>query len=64
LKVKLFALNEVNPKRDLSSFTALVGASVIGYFWAGMAFGKRKMIKSRNRKQTKASKRVGKKTRR
>jgi formimidoylglutamase len=41
-KVKLFALNEVNSKRDVSSFTALVGASVIAYFWAGLAFRKRK----------------------
>jgi formimidoylglutamase len=63
-KVKLFALNEVNPKRDLSSFTALVGASVIGYFWAGMAFGKRKMIKSGRRKRNKESKRGGKKAHR
>lgn len=37
-KVRLFALNEVNVKRDLANFTALVGASVIAYFWAGMAF--------------------------
>ena len=39
-KVRLFALNEVNAKRDISRFTALVGASVIGYFWAGLALRK------------------------
>ena len=39
-KVRLFALNEVNAKRDISGFTALVGASVIGYYWAGMALRK------------------------
>ena len=37
-KVRYFALNEVNVKRDVSSFTALVGAYVIGYYWAGLAF--------------------------
>lgn len=37
-KVRYFALNEVNTKRDVSSFTALVGAYVIGYYWAGLAF--------------------------
>ena len=36
-KVRYFALNEVNVKRDVSSFTALVGAYVIGYYWAGLA---------------------------
>jgi arginase family enzyme len=35
--VRLFALNEVNPERDLAGFTALNGASVLAYFWAGMA---------------------------
>lgn len=39
-KVRLFALNEVNATRDISGFTALVGASVIGYYWAGMALRK------------------------
>jgi formimidoylglutamase len=62
-KVKLFALNEVNPNRDLSNFTALVGASVIGYFWAGMAFGKRKATRAKSRKRPKPSSRVGKKAR-
>jgi formimidoylglutamase len=58
-KVKLFALNEVNPKRDLSSFTALVGASVIAYFWAGLAFRKRKQKKpSASRKVAKRRKRT------
>ena len=36
-KVRYFALNEVNVNRDVSSFTALVGAYVIGYYWAGLA---------------------------
>ena len=36
-KVRWFALNEVNVKRDVSSFTALVGAYVIGHYWAGVA---------------------------
>jgi formiminoglutamase len=36
-KVKHFALNEVNTRRDISGFTALIGASVITYFWAGLA---------------------------
>ena len=40
-KVRYFALNEVNVKRDVSSFTALVGAYVIGYYWAGLAIRKR-----------------------
>ena len=52
-KVKLFALNEVNPKRDLAGFTALVGASVIAYFWAGLAFRKRKeMLASKTKKKS------------
>lgn len=41
-KVRCFALNEVNVKRDVSNFTALVGAYVIGYFWAGLAFRTRR----------------------
>jgi formiminoglutamase len=57
-KVKLFALSEVNSKRDLSNFTALVGASIIGYFWAGMAFRKRKEAKPARGGRTKASKRA------
>ena len=40
-KVRYFALNEVNPKRDVSNFTALVAAYVIGYYWAGLAARKR-----------------------
>lgn len=36
-KVAYFALNEVNVKRDVSSFTALVGAYVIGHFLGGLA---------------------------
>jgi formimidoylglutamase len=39
-KIRYFALNEVNVKRDVSNFTALVGAYTIGYFWAGLAFRK------------------------
>ena len=38
-KLRLFALNEVNSKRDISSITALVGASVIAYVWGGRALG-------------------------
>lgn len=45
-KIKFFALNEVNVKRDVSNFTALVGASVIAYFWAGLAFRKLKLAKA------------------
>jgi formimidoylglutamase len=60
-KIKLFALNEVNPKRDLSSFTALVGASVIAYFWGGLALRKRKLeTRSAGRKVTKGRKRTSK----
>jgi formimidoylglutamase len=63
--VRLFALNEVNPKRDVSSFTALVGASVIAYFWAGLAFRKRKSAKSSGAgKSTGGLKRMAKKKRR
>ncbi len=51
-KVKLFALNEVNPKRDISAFTALVGASIIAYFWAGLAFHKHKKMLVRNAKKS------------
>ena len=49
-KVRLFALNEVNVKRDISNFTSLVGASVIAYFWAGLAFRKLKTASSRSGK--------------
>lgn len=49
-KVKFFALNEVNVKRDVSNFTSLVGASVIAYFWAGLAFRKLKLASSRSAK--------------
>jgi arginase family enzyme len=45
-KVRFFALNEVNVKRDISNFTSLVGASVIAYFWAGLAFRKLKLRSS------------------
>ena len=54
-KVKLFSLNEVNPKRDLAGFTALVGASVIAYFWAGLAFRKRKGILASKKKKKSAT---------
>ena len=37
-KVRYFALDEVNVKRDVSSVTALVGARVAGYYRAGLAF--------------------------
>jgi arginase family enzyme len=61
-KVRLFALNEVNSKRDVSSFTALVGASVIAYFWAGLAIRKRKQAKSiatgRSRRAKQGARRV------
>lgn len=40
-QVKYFALNEVNPNRDVSNFTSLVGAYVIGYFLAGLALRKK-----------------------
>jgi formimidoylglutamase len=36
-RVLYFACNEVNPKKDVSNFTALVGAHVVGFFWAGLA---------------------------
>ena len=49
-KVRFFALNEVNVKRDISNFTSLVGASVIAYFWAGLAFRKLKTTSSRGGK--------------
>lgn len=52
--IRLFALNEVNPKRDVSSFTALVGASVIAYFWAGMALRKRKLANSAGARKSKS----------
>lgn len=39
--VRYFALNEVNPKRDVSNFTSLVGAYVIGYFLAGLGLRKK-----------------------
>jgi formimidoylglutamase len=38
--VRYFALNEVNVKRDVSNFTSLVGAYVIGYFLAGLGLRK------------------------
>jgi formiminoglutamase len=41
-KVNHFALNEVNTRRDVSGFTALIGASVINYFWSGLALRKQK----------------------
>jgi formimidoylglutamase len=54
-KVKFFALNEVNVKRDVSNFTSLVGASVIAYFWAGLAFRKLKLASSRSAKPKRRS---------
>lgn len=36
-KVRYFALNEVNPNRDVSKFTSLVGAYVIGHLLAGIS---------------------------
>jgi len=43
-KVRHFALNEVNTRRDISGFTALIGASVINYFWAGLAVRKNRSV--------------------
>jgi formimidoylglutamase len=40
--VRYFALNEVNVNRDVSNFTSLVGAYVIGYYIAGLGMRKKK----------------------